>query len=203
VGIAPDLLSRVFDLFTQDDRSLARSRGGLGIGLTLVKRIVELHGGRVEARSAGLGQGSEFEIRFPSLPQAAEARSAPAAAPAPPATSLRVLVVEDNFDAGDTLSELIESWGHAAALARTGPEGLRMIETFPADVVILDIGLPGMDGYEVARRLRESGFQGRLIALSGYGRPEDTKSPSNSGFDARLIKPVDPGALVALLAAPT
>ena len=200
IGIEPEMLPRVFDVFSQADRSLDRSRGGLGLGLTLVKGLVELHGGRVEAKSAGPGRGSEFTVW---LPLDAGAPAAAEAVPDDPDrwTPLRVLVVEDNRDAADTLKSLLEALGHRVAVAYTGPAGVAAAVREPPDVVVCDIGLPGMDGYAVARRLREvpetAGV--RLIAVTGYGQNGDRDRALAAGFDGHLVKPADLTSLLSHL----
>jgi CheY-like chemotaxis protein/two-component sensor histidine kinase len=202
-GIAPDLVPHIFDLFVQADRSLERSQGGLGIGLTVVRKLVELHGGRVTASSEGPGKGSEFVVCLPVLQGAPEH-----AKPHPPArlsletTSRRVLVVDDNTDAAESVAMLLRLWGHAVRVAHTGPEALRAAEEYQPDVVVLDIGLPGMDGYEVARRLRERPhFQKTVLAaLTGYGQADDRRRSEDAGFDHHLTKPVAPDALQTIIA---
>ena len=206
IGISPEMLPRVFDLFAQADQSLERTRGGLGIGLTIVKRLVELHGGRVEARSDGLGQGSEFSILLPPIENnpsvSAPGRPAPAPDSGQEESPLKVLVVDDNQDAAGSLKELLEMWGYRAWTAFEGQEAIQLAMTFVPDVVLLDIGLPGMSGYAVARKLREerSLESVRIIAMTGYGQEEDRKMTSQSGFDAHLVKPVDLHHLQIMLA---
>jgi signal transduction histidine kinase/DNA-binding response OmpR family regulator len=205
LGIHPSMLSKIFDLFTQTDQSLARSEGGLGIGLTLVRRLTELHGGTVEARSEGLGQGSEFVVRLPL--------AAPESEPDQPPTNgyhrtsaglprLRTLVVDDNTDAAEMLAQYLRLSGQEVRVAHDGPAALELVEEFRPEVVLLDIGLPGMDGYEVARRLRARSNLGELlvVALSGYGQPDDRSRSRAAGFDHHLVKPVDPDALEELMA---
>ncbi len=210
-GIAADFLPRVFDLFTQGDPSPARSEGGLGIGLTLVKSLVGMHGGRVEAHSDGPGHGSEFVVRLPLLPMGngewgsgneKQSTSVIPHSPLPIAHSRRVLVVDDNADAADSLATLLRVQGHEVHAAADGPGALREVEGWRPQVVLLDIGLPGMDGYEVARRLREqAGWeQVLLVAVTGYGQEEDRRKALEAGFDAHLVKPADPGVLQELLA---
>jgi CheY-like chemotaxis protein len=206
MGLPTDLLPHVFDLFTQADRSLDRSQGGLGIGLTIVRNIVEMHGGSVEARSDGLGQGSEFIIRLPALQSAEDGtRKAEAADgsahPTPGATHLKVLVVEDNVDSAEMMSFIMKLIGHEVRVAHDGPSALEAARAFQPHVVLCDIGLPGMNGYEVGAQLREqSDFnQTRLIALSGYGQEEDRRLSIEAGFDYHLTKPVEPDELEALL----
>ncbi len=203
VGIPPEVLPHVFDLFVQADRSMARSQGGLGIGLTVVKRLVELHGGRVEARSEGPGRGSEFIVR---LPAAEGPKPAPKPRPAPdgqPAARRRALVVDDNADAAESLAVLLRSAGHEVRTAYDGPSALAAARDLRPEVVLLDLGLPGMDGCEVARRLRQlEGLQGALlVALTGYGSEEDRRRSKEAGFDRHLVKPVDPAELRELFAA--
>jgi PAS domain S-box-containing protein len=206
MGLPADLLPHVFDLFTQADRSLDRSQGGLGIGLTLVRQLVEMHGGRVEARSDGPGRGSEFEVRLPALAPAAPAGS-PASGPdggdAAP-RGVKILVVEDNIDSAESLALLLEFEGHEVRMVHDGPAALAAARDFRPAVILCDIGLPGMNGYEVAERLRaEPEFKDtRLIALTGYGQEEDRRRALAAGFDHHLTKPVEPDALAALLAAP-
>lgn len=202
VGIASDLLPYVFDLFTQADRSLERRQGGLGIGLTLVRRLVEMHGGRVEAASEGPGRGSEFTIRLPRL--ALEA-PAPASAPAPdrPAgPARRVLVVDDQPDSTDSLALILRLRGHEVRTASDGPSALEEFARYRPEVVFLDLGLPGMSGYDVARRLRAmpEARDVRLVALTGYGTEADRERTRAAGFDVHLAKPVDPQAVETLLA---
>jgi two-component system CheB/CheR fusion protein len=200
VGIAPKMLPRVFDLFAQADRTLDRSQGGLGIGLTLVKRLVELHGGRVRAVSRGLGKGSEFVVRLPVL--GTPPPPGPAASVKPVRAGSRILVVDDNADAAGTLALLLQVKGHEVSTAHDGPTALELARAYHPGVVFLDIGLPGMDGYEVARRLRGQPDcpPCLLIALTGYGRDEDRRRGAEAGFDHYLVKPVDPEELQMLLA---
>ncbi|MGH7383907.1 MAG: CHASE3 domain-containing protein [Candidatus Rokuibacteriota bacterium] len=206
-GIHPELLPHVFDLFTQADRSLERRQGGLGIGLTLVRRLVEMHGGRVEATSAGPGLGSEFTIRLPRL--AADDPEAEALAPAvadrPAGPARRVLVVDDEPDSTDSLALFLRLRGHEVRTAHDGPSALEEISRYRPDVVFLDLGLPGMSGYDVARRVRmlSDGAPLRLVALTGYGTDGDRRQTRDAGFDVHLAKPVDPQALDALLASPS
>ena len=202
-GIAPEMLPRVFELFAQADCTLAHAKGGLGIGLTMVKRLVELHGGSVEARSAGLGQGSEFIIRLPALEGEAPAPVRPDKpeehAPAP---ARRILVVDDIADSADSLAQMLTLSGHEARAVYDGPRALKILCDFVPDVVLLDIGMPGMDGYEVARRMREKecGRKTLLVALTGYAQESDREAAREAGFDHHLAKPVDLDALRELLA---
>jgi signal transduction histidine kinase/integral membrane sensor domain MASE1/ActR/RegA family two-component response regulator len=198
VGIAPEVLPHVFDLFVQADHSLERTAGGLGIGLTLVRQIVELHGGTVQASSRGAGRGSRFTVR---LPTTVAAPPAPAAAPAPGDRRQRILVVEDNDDAREMLRELVRLLGHEVHDAADGATGAEMAIQLRPDVTLVDIGLPGVDGYEVARRIRNDvrGRRLRLVALTGYGRREDRERALAAGYDEHLVKPVEPARLAALL----
>jgi PAS domain S-box-containing protein len=204
VGIRAELLPHVFEVFTQGDRSLERSQGGLGLGLTVVRKLVELHGGTVTAHSEGPGKGSEFVVRLPGVLDT----SAPAAAEAAPgagraARARRVLVVDDNADAADSLAQLLRMQGHDVRVAYNGPEALAAAEEYRPEVVVLDIGLPGMSGYEVAGRLRQNPKFGRtlLVAVTGYGQQSDRRKSHDAGFDEHLVKPVDPHALQQALAA--
>jgi PAS domain S-box-containing protein len=204
VGIDAETLPYVFDLFAQADKSLDRAQGGLGIGLALVRRLVELHGGRVEARSAGYGQGAEFLVRLPA-PHSQEPRRADAgevsAAEPQAGTRARVLLVEDNVDAADALAMLLEVLGHSVEVAHDGPEALEAVQRAHPDVVLVDIGLPSMDGFEVARRLRAAQTGNLLlVALTGYGRDEDRERTRAAGFDFHLTKPVEKDALEGLVA---
>jgi signal transduction histidine kinase/CheY-like chemotaxis protein len=200
IGIEPELLPRIFDLFTQADSAKTRSQSGLGIGLALVKSLVELHGGMVEARSAGPGQGSEFEIRLPVV-TAAAAPALHIQAPLPCPNGQRVALVEDNPDARAVLAELLGLLGYEVIQAADGPSVLHVAKEDPPPVFVVDIGLPGMDGYEVARRLRElpGCRDALLVALSGFGGPEDQEQARAAGFDAHLTKPADIDALEQLL----
>lgn len=202
-GIPADVLPRVFDLFAQADRTLDRSEGGLGIGLTLVKGLVELHGGTVKAASDGPGRGSEFTVRLPVVRRAAEPKPPAARVPSSRAAAKRVLVVDDNADAADSLAALLQLLGHRVRVAHSGAEALQTVGSFHPDVGVLDIGLPGMTGYELAGRLRAdlAGDPLTLIALTGYGQAEDRVRARDAGFDHHLTKPADPAALCALIAA--
>ena len=200
VGIPAEMLPRVFELFTQVERSLDRSQGGLGIGLTVVRKLAEMHGGSVSATSEGQGLGSEFTVRLPLSVE-------PSAAEAPAVTGdtvgpLRVLVVDDNVDMARSLGRLLEHAGHTVTTAHDGHAVLDAARSFQPDVIVLDIGLPGLDGYRVAEALRrEPAFANvRLVAVSGYGQAEDRNRSKAAGFDHHLVKPVDFGQLVSLLA---
>jgi PAS domain S-box-containing protein len=189
VGIAPELLLRIFDLFTQAERSLDRSQGGLGIGLSLVHRLVELHGGTVAAHSR-LGEGSEFVVRLPRV-QTAELPPSPAETTKLSGPSLRVMVVDDNIDTADFLVTLLEASGHDVRMAHDGPSSLKAALAFQPDVVLLDIGLPGLDGFEVAKRLRQqTALNGIvLVAMTGYGQESDRQRSLDAGFNHHLVKP--------------
>jgi signal transduction histidine kinase len=205
IGIAHDLLSRIFDLFTQADRSLDRSQGGLGIGLYICKRLVELHGGSISASSDGAGHGAVFTIRLPLLNHAALEPPKPEASeqPAAPVAAIakRVLIVDDNVDAATTLSWLIAEHGYTVEVAHDGPGGFKTAQVFRPDILLLDIGLPGMDGYELARRLRSDGFASSLmVAISGYAHESDIERSRAAGFDRHFAKPVDIDDLVKSLA---
>jgi CheY-like chemotaxis protein/two-component sensor histidine kinase len=202
VGIAPELLPRIFDLFTQADRTLDRSQGGLGIGLSLVQKLVELHGGTVEAHSAGLGQGSEFIVRLPALSSAGESIIARIETAKQPAQTSRVLVVDDNMDAADMLVMMLQLFGHEVRVAYTGQTALETAVEYQPDVVLLDIGLPDMNGYELARQLHQQPqTKGvRLIAVTGYGQDSDRQRSQEAGCEHHLVKPVDPQKLQDLLA---
>ncbi len=201
MGIEPTLLPQLFRPFTQADTSLSRTQGGLGLGLALVKGLVELHGGEVSAHSEGLGRGAEFEVRLP-LAEAAAARAPVAAAPVH-AVPRRVLIIEDNVDAADSLREVLELGGHQVAVAYDGPEGVARARELRPDVVLCDIGLPGMDGYAVARLLRsDPSLEGvHLVALSGYALPADLERAAAAGFERHVAKPPTPEKLAELLAA--
>jgi PAS domain S-box-containing protein len=201
IGIAAEVLPRVFDLFVQGERSPDRTRGGLGLGLTLARRLTEMHGGRLEAFSAGLGQGSEFVVRLPLF-----AGKPPVEIDRRPVllyetVRRRILVVDDNADAAEALALVLGARGHEVRLVTDGPSAIETAAEFRPEVVLLDIGLPGMDGYVVARRLRaESEPAGiTLVALTGYGQDEDRQRARDAGFDYHLVKPIAPDAILALL----
>jgi PAS domain S-box-containing protein len=199
-GIDPALLQSVFEPFTQAKQTLARSEGGLGLGLALVRGLVGLHGGSVSAHSEGPGRGSELEVRLPLL-SGERPTTVPGPAPvAGRATRRRVLVVDDNRDAAETLAQLVTLFGHDAEVAFDGPSAISKAEEHPPDLVLCDLGLPGMDGYSVARSLRAGGARAaRLIALSGYAQPEDVARAEAAGFDGHLPKPADPARIEQLL----
>jgi PAS domain S-box-containing protein len=205
IGIASEMLPQVFGLFVQAEQSRDRTQGGLGIGLTLVHRLVTMHGGSVTASSAGLGKGSEFTIRLPALPEPpafARDRLKQIEAPPPPQLpSRRILVVDDNLDAAESLAMLLQLQGQEVKVASDGPAALEAAREFQPEVLFLDIGMPGMDGYEVARRLRRQPGMEKvvLIALTGWGQEEDRRRSREAGFDRHVVKPVEPEVLNALL----
>ena len=202
VGIPPDMLNEVFDMFTQVNRTLDRSQGGLGIGLSLVRRLTELHGGEVTADSKGLGHGSTFTVRLPLIaaPEPTPDGETPRCEPAK-ARSLRVLIVDDIPDVADVLKMLLDLEGFDTQVAYAGPAALKIAREFKPDVVMCDIGLPGMDGHEIARRLRSDPtiVPATLIALTGWGAESEMRRTRESGFDFHLVKPVDANALMELL----
>lgn len=209
IGIAPENLHRVFELFSQVQRDPSRASGGLGVGLSLVRGLVHMHGGTVEARSEGPGLGSEFIVRLPICPQKSSADSAISAErelvtnPRASAQPRRVLVVDDSADNAESLSQILRAMQHETETAFDGPSAVAAAERFTPDVMLLDIGLPGFDGYEVARRIRElpDGRNVRLIAITGWGQDCDKRRAWAAGFDAHLTKPVDPAALLSIVAA--
>jgi CheY-like chemotaxis protein len=192
VGISEEVLPRIFDLFVQGDRSLDRSQGGLGIGLSVVRRLIEMHGGEVAARSGGPGLGSTFEISLPAI-------AAPVGAVRPSASTgvlpKRILIVDDNADAADSLALLLQLDGHQTEVVYCAKQGLERALSSRPDVVLLDIGLPEMNGYEVASKIRAMLPSAQLIALTGYGQAEDIRRALSVGFDAHVVKPVDFGSL--------
>jgi signal transduction histidine kinase/ActR/RegA family two-component response regulator len=200
-GIAPDVIPHIFDLFTQGPRSLARSEGGLGIGLNVVRNLVAMHGGIVDAHSAGSGQGSRFSVRLPRCAAPAKPPAPPAAAPA--SGPRRVLLVEDNDDARTTLAGFLAADGHDVASARDGNEGLALALGAPWDVIVCDIGLPGLDGFGLVQALRAApgGARPYAIALTGYGQADDRARGAQAGFDRYLVKPVTAEVLRAVVAA--
>lgn len=202
IGIDAALMPRIFDLFAQGERSLDRSQGGLGVGLTLVRRLVELHGGSVTASSAGAGRGAEFEVRLPCLRVVGEVAQEGAPDPAA-ALGSRVLVVDDNQDAAETIALYLQLEGHEVKTVRDGHQALACVGVFAPQVVVLDIGLPGLNGYEVAQRLRDlpATRDALIVALSGYGQPEDKQRALEAHFDHYFVKPADPQALVDRIAA--
>jgi CheY-like chemotaxis protein/two-component sensor histidine kinase len=202
-GISPRLLPKIFDLFEQDDRTLDRSQGGLGIGLTLVRRITELHGGRVEVHSQGRGQGSEFVVRLPPDMPDVVAGTPPSATgtTARNRAAKRCLLVEDNVDAAQMLQTALELEGHKVCLAFDGDQAIEMATTFQPDAIILDLGLPRMNGYDAARAIRQLPGLDKvlIIAATGYGQQTDRERSRAAGFDHHLVKPIDFETLVATL----
>jgi PAS domain S-box-containing protein len=199
IGIAPEMLPRVFDLFAQAERGLERTEGGLGIGLSLVRRIVELHDGSVSAHSEGSGRGSEFTVRLPVCEPQGRTMTTETPTIETSIKSRRVLIVDDNRDAAQTMALLIKLSGHETSTAHDGPEALAMLDEVSPEVALLDIGLPEMDGYELARRIRERMNDVYLIAVSGYGLPEDRSRSAAAGFNEHFVKPVDSAQLLASL----
>lgn len=201
VGMSPEILGRVFDLFAQADRTLDRSEGGLGIGLTVARKLVEMHGGAIAASSPGVGQGSTFTVRLPLSDMSVVAVSPFATEQrVSQSQTFRVLVVDDNPDTVISCAKLLQLLGHQVQSASDGLSALKVAQDFQPQVLLLDIGLPGMNGYDVARELRSSGFQDALIvAISGYGQPDDRHRSEEAGFDVHLVKPIDQVALNAVL----
>lgn len=202
IGIPREMLSRVFEMFTQVDRSVERSTGGLGIGLTLVQRLVELHGGTVEARSDADDKGSEFIVRLPAFAEPSAPSSASSGANVETARGLRIVVVDDNIDAADTFAEMLRAAGHRVDIAYDGKRAMDVVASGRPDVVLLDIGLPQLNGYDVARKIRANDPQRRivLVAVTGWGQDEDRRRSQQAGFDHHLVKPVDPASLERILA---
>jgi len=200
IGIAPEMLARVFEMFAQIDSSRAGSKSGLGIGLTLVESLVQMHQGTITASSEGLDKGSEFTVRLPLAEGPVHAPEQPAIA-TPASFSMRVLVVDDNQDAADSLGMLLKYLGTEVQVCHGGPAAIEAIETWHPDLVLLDLGMPGMDGYEVARRIRQNPEYRdvTLIALTGWGQEDDRRRSRSAGFDHHLIKPAGVDALRALM----
>ena len=206
LGIPAQMLPKVFEMFSQVDRSLERAQGGLGIGLSLVQRLVELHGGTVDARSDGDGRGSRFVVRLPVAPCLGGEYPRQDAAEPPRATSCgRVLVVDDNRDSAESLALLLSMIGYETQTAHDGLEALDVAASFKPDVMLLDIGMPKLNGYDVCRRLRQQPWGARMVvvAMTGWGQDEDRRRSLAAGFDAHLVKPVDPSTLGSLLAGMT
>jgi len=200
MGMRPELTARVFEPFVQGERPLDRSQGGLGIGLTLVRRLAELHGGTALAASGGPGRGSVFTVRLPAIEPPARSHARPAGKTG--AAAREVLIVEDNADARDTLKRMLEIDGHRVRVAADGLAALAALQAAVPDVALIDIGLPQMDGYELARRIRAELNDRRplLVAVTGYGLPEDRRRAHDAGFDVHLVKPVDSAQLAQVLA---
>jgi CheY-like chemotaxis protein len=204
IGMSPAQLAEVFDLFMQVDASLERTRGGLGIGLTLVRQLVEMHGGRVLARSEGLGRGSEFIAYLPLAPAPVEEAAAPASSPAEAtATGLRVLVVDDNQDGADMLALSLSILGHQVLTLYDPLEVEAAAERFRPELAFLDVGMPRLNGYDLAVRLRRHGWarDTYLVALTGWGQETDRRRSAESGFDEHLVKPIDLDTIVAMCGA--
>ncbi|HEY8062723.1 MAG TPA: ATP-binding protein, partial [Gemmatimonadales bacterium] len=203
LGIPDDMLPRVFDMFTQVDQSLHRAQGGLGIGLALARSLVELHRGRITAHSRGVEQGSEFTVRLP-LVDADQPRQESVTRATPVAAARRVLVVDDNHDAADSLALVLGTMGAEARSAYNGPSALELVRSWSPTTVLLDLGMPGMDGYVVAHRIRKDPVTSgvRLIALTGWGSADDRHHTSAAGFDEHWVKPIDPAQLRELLTSP-
>jgi CheY-like chemotaxis protein len=204
IGMPPDKLQHIFEVFAQLDVSLERTRGGLGLGLTLVKRLIELHGGTVEAKSEGLEKGSEFLIHLPALEEPPEEPDSASSGSMRkvPFEALRVLVVDDNRAAADMLGTLFRLKGNPVHLAHDGEEALAAAEKFLPDVVLLDLGMPKLNGYDACRRMREQSWGKKIIiiALTGWGRDEDRQRTREAGFDHHLVKPVRPLHLLEVIA---
>ena len=199
MGMTLQMIDRIFDLFYQGERTLDRAEGGLGIGLTLVRRLVELHGGRVTAESPGLGHGSTITVELPQIAAPREDERKPEAPSTP--NPRRIVIVEDSRDGREMQRYMLEHAGHEVHEAADGPGGVDTILKVVPDVALVDLGLPALDGYEVARRVRadHAGRAVRLVALTGYGLPDDLKRSQGAGFDAHLVKPVDPVKLAAAI----
>ncbi len=199
LGIAPPMLDRIFDLFVQSHQTIARSEGGLGVGLTLVRCLVELHGGQVTAHSEGLGHGSEFVVRLPLAP-APILRPPRKRVPPRRSETHRILIVEDNADSREMLKDLLELDGQEVQTAADGLQGLMIVESGWPNLVLMDIGLPGLSGYDAARLIRNNGHHElRLVALTGYGQPSDRQAALEAGFDDHLVKPITPADLSRVL----
>jgi len=203
IGIAPELLPRMFEMFSQATSALERSEGGLGIGLALARGLVLLHQGVIEARSAGVGRGSEFVVTLPLARPTEAPTPPPAGRPEAATKKLRVLVVDDNRDSADSLAMLLEISGHEVRTVHSGRDALAAAAAFAPDVALLDIGMPDLNGYEVARQMRAVAHGDRivLVAVTGWGQEEDKRQAKAAGFDHHLAKPIDPDRLAALLAA--
>ncbi|HEX4414328.1 MAG TPA: ATP-binding protein [Lacipirellulaceae bacterium] len=205
IGIAPDHLGSIFEMFSQVDSSLERTRGGLGIGLTLVKRLIELHRGRIEAHSEGLGRGSQFTVTLPTVENAPVHSPAPSIRANSPANAAgkRVLVIDDNLDAAKTLTMILRLSGHTVETVHDGPAAIEKAKEYQPGIMLLDIGLPGMNGYDVCRAIRSQpwGQKIRIIALTGWGQDQDRQNARDAGFDDHLVKPVDLQALSRTMAA--
>ena len=202
IGITANELPRIFEMFMQVDRSLEKSQGGLGVGLTLVKKLVEMHGGRVEAHSDGPTKGSEFIVRLPITSATSRPQVAGDGEEQPAKSSHRILVVDDNRDGADSLTLTLQIMGNEVRTAYDGQEGMDTASEFRPGVLLLDIGLPKLNGYEVCRRIREQswGKDVMLIAITGWGQDDDRRRSKEAGFDHHMVKPVDPQFLMKILA---
>jgi CheY-like chemotaxis protein len=200
IGIAPQKLNSIFDMFEQVDKSIGRTRGGLGIGLTLAKRLVELHDGQISAASAGIGQGCEFVVRLPGR-QESVARPVERAPGTPVAQRRNILVTDDNRDAANSLAMLLKLGGHQVITAFDGLEAVQKAEVARPDLILLDIGLPGMDGYAVCRLIRQQpwGKDIQIVAVTGWGQEQDRTKTRAAGFDQHLVKPVEKTAMESVL----
>ena len=205
IGIPTHMLSHVFEMFTQVDGNLERSQGGLGIGLSIVQQLVQMHGGSVEARSDGLGTGSEFIVRLPVALSPALNQPAAEVNPIAPAARLRILVADDNHDSAASLAMLLTLEGNETRTAHDGLEALDVAATFRPDAILLDIGMPKLNGYEVCRRIRQQAWGKNMvvIALTGWGQDQDKRRSQEAGIDFHLVKPVDHAALKQLLSGVT
>jgi CheY-like chemotaxis protein len=204
IGIGPELLPHVFDMFVQAEHGHDRAKGGLGIGLCLVRNLVEMHGGTISAQSEGAGKGSEFTVRLPAIADPPGPQTTPpqhTALQPPPAATRRILVVDDNVDAADSLALLLRLEGHDVQVVHDGPAALQAVQVSRPELIFLDIGLPGMNGYEIARRIRQlpGGEDIVLFALTGWGQQDDRRQSREAGFDQHLVKPVHHSILEALL----
>jgi CheY-like chemotaxis protein len=201
VGIAPDMIDEIFEMFAQADRSLERSTMGLGVGLSLSRKLVELHGGTLEARSEGLGKGAEFMVRMPAVGVEAPAPARPSAAGSARGARRRVLVVDDNRDFATSLASVLRAMGHEVRVEHDGRAGLGAAESFRPHIAFLDIGMPKLNGYELARRLRAlpTTAASILVAVTGWGQASDLQRAKDAGFDEHMVKPVEMDRLEALL----
>jgi CheY-like chemotaxis protein len=199
-GIAPEMLPRIFELFTQGERHSPRAHGGLGIGLALARRIVEMHGGRIDARSDGHHRGSEFTIWMPLVERTFEPQPTPGALERP-VLNRRVLIIDDNDDAAEMLAAIVRAMGGTAKTANNARDGIERVSDFAPDIILLDIGMSEMDGYEACRRIRQqpAGRTVTIVAVTGWGQERDKQRATEAGFDAHVTKPVDPAALERLL----
>jgi CheY-like chemotaxis protein len=205
IGISPEMLPRIFDMFMQADRSIDRSHGGLGVGLTVARRLVELHGGSISAVSDGVGKGSTFTVRIPlsvAQPEAADDLAARGTEAPAGASPLRILVADDNRDSAESLAALLRMVGHEVRIAYDGVEAVGVASEYRPDAVVLDIGMPKMNGYEVAKKLRgeATGKDMNIIAVSGWGQDADKQRSREAGIDHHLVKPLEPSSLLRLLA---